>query len=551
MKIQDFPENLKKKLHEELIMYFDTGNCYSPKKNINAALNPTFLEPKTFCWRVGITMCPFDSYFPLHLDQLETSAQDGIITRYCQKKLKNLVSEYRSTQNTVKFHFDLCDDLNFCLSNTSEKFDVIDCSTLADSVGLANLILSSFQKLEQHPDALLLTDSINLEHIAPSVAHYLEESLCVPLSMIPTIYGLRLANQVDLGSVNLERSCSTLSWHYAHRSVNLPLSNSILLERCLKNLQKKSYFMEEESYSSGFDTRSVKRYTDTPLTFNLVAARIAKFDGSENKKESAHWMKTLQSKVAPRFALAMKTLDDWANHRPVTQVTATKSVTGSFPNLFNQNQMLSYAPTLRLILVPSASYVERNIHPTSKPFHWAAEIPLTHYIDNFNLCYQRNQDGSFRSVQVSFLLPQKHELEKNYCGAVIDAIRGTTVLSLGPIKDMRQQIYDIPHPIFAKISPIPGGVTPFMDAVSCQESDTNYCVKILIHAVQNFQGNYLLNVQIVSYLIISYDFQVYASPLPTLGNFLVDVVLPFLFPNREALCASLFLTTLMQLSRSK
>ena len=99
--------------------------------------------------------------------------------------------------------------------------------------------------------------------------------------------------------------------------------------------------MEEESYSSGFDTRSVKRYTDTPLTFNLVAARIAKFDGSENKKESAHWMKMLQSKVAPRFALAMKTLDDWANHRPVTQVTATKSVTGSFPNLFNQNQMLS------------------------------------------------------------------------------------------------------------------------------------------------------------------------------------------------------------------
>ena len=148
----EFPETMKQKLEEEFAYYYSTGNCNSSTKNAGAALNPTLLESKTNKWFVRLTMCPFASYFPMPLNELEIDAQEGVATRYCQKVLKNLIVEYRRKQKTIDFHFHSSDDLQFCLSNTEDKFDVIDSATLADNVGLANLILSAIQKLEHHPD---------------------------------------------------------------------------------------------------------------------------------------------------------------------------------------------------------------------------------------------------------------------------------------------------------------------------------------------------------------------------------------------------------------
>ncbi len=221
-----FPQSLKLHLLEEISLYFETGNCnfYSKKKDIFAA-NPTLLDPKSLNWQVDISSCPFDSYLPLPFDELEASAEGGVVTRYCQKQLKNLVAEYRRKMKNVKFHFYASEDLQYCLSETTEKFDVIDSSGLADEVGLANVLVSTIQRLELHPDALLLTESVDWGNLESTVALYLESSLGAPLSMIPTIYGLRLMNHVDLGSTSLiDREYTaygcrpvTLSWRLAPR----------------------------------------------------------------------------------------------------------------------------------------------------------------------------------------------------------------------------------------------------------------------------------------------------------------------------------------------
>ena len=121
----EFPETMKKKLEEEFAYYYSTGNCNSSTKNAGAALNPTLLESKR---------------------------NKIILVNFLKKVLKNLIVEYRRKQKTIDFHFHSSDDLQFCLSNTEDKFDVIDSATLADNVGLANLILSAIQKLEHHPD---------------------------------------------------------------------------------------------------------------------------------------------------------------------------------------------------------------------------------------------------------------------------------------------------------------------------------------------------------------------------------------------------------------
>jgi hypothetical protein len=91
--------------------------------------------------------------------------------------------------------------MEFCYSDTNNlTFDIIDCSCLADQVGLVNLIIGSSKKLADTPEAVLLTESSNWNLLGMNALDYVEKTLCSPLSMIPTIYGLRLKNHIELES---------------------------------------------------------------------------------------------------------------------------------------------------------------------------------------------------------------------------------------------------------------------------------------------------------------------------------------------------------------
>ena len=493
-----FPERLKKKLLEEAKLYYETGSCNTEKHLKSAAFNPTLLEPDTLFWRIDSNSpSPFDCYFPLPLDELETRAEEGIITRYCQKILKRLVADYTGLKKNVKFHLSSSDGLHLCYSQTPEKFDVIDCSSLTDKVGLANLIVASSRRLEPHSDSLLITESINWSSMATTLKEYVEDSLCAPLSLIPTIYGLRLVTHVELGAAHvIERSYAagsaplTLTWRQAPRFENLPLSYSSSLELCLKNLEKKCY-LKQDSKRPEMENCGLKCYT--PLLFNIVIAKLTELT---MKQEGDFKVKFIKSEVPPPFALAHKTLEAWANRYPVTLMKFTQPFTPAIEHVFAEHKLFKI-PMLRIVLVPEDHYlvsIMKNVgvEKCSQifPKDLAAQIPNVHYIDNLDFCkYANGQNAS--SVQVAFLLPKEHDFVRTHCAVLVDILTGHTMMFMGAIKDMQQQMFEEPHPTKTALS-LPTKVAhqaAFLQAVSCEESENDYIVKITINSKDEPKGS--------------------------------------------------------------
>lgn len=497
MVAESFPEKLKKKLRHEARQYYETGSCNPKKLSQSAALNPTLLEPNTHLWRIEYSSnpCPFQCYFPLPLSELETKAEEGIITRYCQKVLKNLVADFTRLKKNLQFHLWSSDDLQMCFSGTSEKFDVIDCSTLADSMGLANLIVSSSQRLENHSDSLLITESIAWWSVASTLSQYVEDSLCAPLSMIPTLYGLRLATHVELGSAIIKKrhyatGCLpvTLTWRQAPRYENVPLGYSSSLELCLKNLDKNCHLILKRSKQLVRENCGLKCYT--PLTFNIVAAKLIELSMKEDQ------VKFLLSEVAPPFILAQKTFDDWANGRPLTIVKHTQPFTPALQRVFAKHEMLQ-APMLRIVLIPEDNYLV-HIMKNFELEDWqdkfrkdlSTEMPDVHYIDNMDFCYHANE-GDASSLKVAFLLPKDHDFVADHCAVLIDILTGNTLMFIGVVKDMQRQTYDEPYLIKKNLLLQKVDQAPNLQVMKCEESKSDYMIKISIHAEGDPKGSNL------------------------------------------------------------
>ena len=149
--------NLSKMMINETRQYFQTGNW--GKGSEAASVNPTFLEPKTSRWVLGHTICPFYSYLPLPVKELnEKNVKKGIIADYCRNELKKLLIAFRERMKKIMFYFHPCDALAFCYGDLPYKFDVIDTSNLSDDLGLANLLNAAGRKLLSH-QSLLITEA--------------------------------------------------------------------------------------------------------------------------------------------------------------------------------------------------------------------------------------------------------------------------------------------------------------------------------------------------------------------------------------------------------
>ena len=485
MKIGGFTKPMKKKLSFEASSYFESGTC-SPLAAETYGINPTLFEPKTFDWRVDVTSCPFDTYLPLDLKDLETSAKEGIATGFCQKILKNLVAEYRRKKQDIDFHLYLSDDWNSSLSDIEEKFDVIDCSTLADEVGLANLIVLASQKLEPHLHALLITESFQWGTVASTVELYLEESLCAPLSMIPTIYGLRVANHVELGRttfIEVDYPSGyppvTLCWRQAPRFKNVKLSYSCAVGVFRDRLASKCFFKEDACNLKEGENCGLKCYT--PLTYSSIVTNLAEVMNVEIN----------QPEIESQFALALKTVKDWAAGRPINIVMATLPFT-PIVDQFLQCQTMPDASWMRLILVPSELFASYKKKKRKFKVNWAFEIPQTHYIDNFCLHCNKNETGSIISMQVSFLLPKKHGLSDTHCGVIVDLLTGRTLVVIGDIKDMQQQRHSIPHPSSKHLRPSIESASKknLLKVTECAESVFSFLINVSVVGNEPFKGSF-------------------------------------------------------------
>ena len=226
MAIAECPNTLQQDVLKEFSHFFLTGNC-TPDGIKKVCINPTLLEMMTDQWMVHYLACPFEGYSPIPYKQLDPSITNqgngGVLFHHCQSVLKDHVVQFRVRMKKIKFSFHIGDCLQLCLFNSKLKnlFQVIDSSNLADHVGLANLILAARACLVDDPCAVLLTETMVWQTLKPTVAEYVDHVLSCPLSMTPTIYGLRLTNHVQLGNfvpINLFRLAQnfiTLKWQRA------------------------------------------------------------------------------------------------------------------------------------------------------------------------------------------------------------------------------------------------------------------------------------------------------------------------------------------------
>ena len=487
----DTPELLKNKLTKEIKRYYQTGSC-NPASTIlkSAAVNPTLLELKSVWsliktprWRVDLYSSPFIGFLPLPLDELEANEED-IAALHCQKMLKKFVASYRQLKNKINFHFHWSDNLQFCLIGTNEMFDIIDCSTLADEVGLANLIISVSPRLDhQSSDALMITESSEYWcAVASSIANYVEEALCAPLSMIPSLYGVRLAHDASLGSNQITSKGNaegfpdiTLTWRKTPQFENVSLGFSPSLELCLKNLEKKCYFMEEKDKSFEKNKKFFRSYT--PLTYYYMVKNVVSRSGNPKSLQD-YLLKTNHSKGFSQFTITQKAIEAWANDRPVTLVTAIQPFTPDIEDLF---QSFFRAPMLRVMVIPIDHLQNEMENRKDNTNQWITKYPDVHYIENFNLSFQE-QDANLISptLRVSFVLPKEHRLKPNHCAVLIEMFSGCVMLSLGMIEDMIQETIIKSTSTKKQLSTRPetGQQDSFMEAENCQESPKDFIFKI-------------------------------------------------------------------------
>eukprot|EP00897_Mesotaenium_endlicherianum_P005422 jgi/Mesen1/4908/ME000244S04083 len=80
------------------------------------------------------------------------------------------------------------------------RFDAIETSTLADWVGLLNLLLCCGPLLKQHARARLVTGTNLWYTVAPTVSVYAKYSLGFDVHLVPLLLGLRLCNDILFGT---------------------------------------------------------------------------------------------------------------------------------------------------------------------------------------------------------------------------------------------------------------------------------------------------------------------------------------------------------------
>jgi hypothetical protein len=489
---RDSSELLKNKLIKEIKRYYQTGSC-NPSSTIlkSAAVNPTLLELKSLWsliktprWRVDVYSSPFIGFLPLPFEELETNEED-IAALHCQKMLKKFVASYRQIKNNINFHFHWSDNLEFCLIGTNEMFDIIDCSDLADKVGLTNLIISVSPRLDhQSSDALMITESSEFWcALASSIANYVEEALCAPLSMIPSLYGVRLAHDASLGSNQMALVGNsegfpdiTLTWRKAPQFENVSLGFSPSLELCLKNLEKKCYFMEEKDKSHEKDKKFFRSYT--PLTYYYTVKNLVSRSGNQKSLQDC-LMKTNHSQEFSQFTITQKAIEALANDRPVTLVTAFQPLTPDIEDIFQSS--FFRPPMLRVMVIPIDHLQNEMENRKDNTNQWITKYPDVHYIENFNLSFhEQGVNCIFPTLRVSFVLPKEHRLKTNHCAVLIEMYSGCVMLFLGMIADMIQET--INKSTSTKKQPLTrpeiGPQDSFMEVENCQESPKDFIFKI-------------------------------------------------------------------------
>jgi len=150
------------------------------------------------------------------LPTLFTSRPDTL----SKSSFQNLWIGFWGKREALEFKFSIGDPLELIYQlqfiGEMSRFNVVDFSTLTDEIGLVNTLIAGGQVLSDSPGSLLYTDTSSVTFA--EVPEYIEESLCAPPSMFPTLYGLRL---IKSSSVISTSSPKRMLWKRTPRYENL------------------------------------------------------------------------------------------------------------------------------------------------------------------------------------------------------------------------------------------------------------------------------------------------------------------------------------------
>ncbi len=332
--------------------------------------------------------------------------------------------------------------LDLCYSVT-EKFDVIDCSDLADNIGLANLIVAAGLRLSEEIESVLLQETSYWKASGSTILDYIEEALCAPLSVLPSIYGLRLVYPSQFGAtVPPDSNPVVLTWKRTSPYENL---RPDFLPSYLPWLTRLALKCFSSSATHSVETFGMIRYT--PLTFFYVLMSAAERMG--RGFDALKQCEVLLSKLGKPFELAWRTLSRWAwiamlpkigthhldqeaIYRVLQHLSQCPGVTLLSSHVpFNRIELAAYCdarkrslflapPILRVILMPHDCYENFAL---DKPVDISAYSDV-YCIDNVQLDFNKKPDNSHGWFTVSFPLISNHELRDTHSAVVVEVQTG-------------------------------------------------------------------------------------------------------------------------------
>jgi len=435
--VYNLPASLEKDILHVIGTYLETGN-----NDVNAetkvCINPTFLQASAQRWSVQSSAHPYEEYLTI----MKATLPDEGFLRYCHQDLANQLTLFRAFDKSISLTFHIADALDLCCHKLAEKFDVIDACNLQDHTGFSNLISAADLRLYNHPDAILLTEKMVCNSATISIAEYIQEALCAPLSMLATIYGFSLVDHVLLGNpvpaTQVRRVSVPLKWRRARRS-NLTMVQTPSISSVMDQLQTRCFHPTirwAESYS--------------PFTYGRITSSLmSRFSWKASD---------FQPKFSPFFEVSWKTIVAWRDGLEIIQWSYSFASTNS-----------AVQPRqLRLVLIDSSSPDER------------------HFIDDI----YHELDTEKKTIVVSFLLCKDHGFNSAETLVHLEDVSSSEPSSSAAL------LKDFSCSEFAYSKPYEQDSNLFssIPTNACEEFEDRYQLEICIPDVQDFNGKFNLEI---------------------------------------------------------
>ena len=502
----NLPNVSQKNLWEELKQFVETGNFETDVNMV--CVNPTFVNTSfpspsvDTLWTItNFLSCPLDAYLPVPFNDQPHPNMDfgGSAYRYCKLKLQSFAIDLKQKKSRIKFFFYYNNSMDQCLGDKTFKnrFQVIHCPDLVDEFGLANVLLSASGCLASTPEAVLLTETRLNPRTKPSLAKYVEENLCCPITLIPTVYGVKLASHVELGSIECYELHGSESKHIQFvsmlrwlriptysRNIRLGFSSDVrsVIVKLLDSCHLKFGF---KKISDDDEDRSIEQRQLTPLTFFFILqSMLGRSEWIDGAPESL-----LNISILPSFTLAWETIQNWIAGKTVCVLSTPDCLPpGGFD--WKNEVCLCNTPhfSVQWWLISKDQMIQHKAK-VGQPFPAACQT-VAQRID----CLLSTKDkSSYRPVHkvapnFFLLLAMNHDLhKKNTRVCITDAENGELIYYTDFFKWFKRS--------YTIVNPNPSGIQPSssqeanniagMLISSCLEFKTRYEVEILIRGVRN------------------------------------------------------------------